>query len=156
MDRRHVDDRSAPTLLDHPPGRRLRGNKRGGQVHTDYPVPFLQADVDERLARSIPGVVDQHVDSAQRARQLVDRPRGSPDRVEIELPGLGARAGSFDLLHHALGTLLHAVPGQADVEAGRGQRDDRGAADAAVASGDDRYRHARCTARRRPVKTGDN
>jgi hypothetical protein len=69
------------------------------------------------------GVAHEHVEAAERLGQLVDHVRRGREVGEVEPAQLGAAPGSLDLRRRLAPTLLVAVPGDADVEAGAGERD---------------------------------
>jgi hypothetical protein len=141
VDRRDVDDPPSVAGGDHPPGRLLGDQERAGQVDVDHPLPLLQRQVDEIGGVARAGVVDQHVEPAERVGEL-SRSRGrGRERQQVEPADLGPAAVRLDLGRGLARSLLVLVPGDPDVEATAGERNRGGLADAGVRAGHDRAAH---------------
>src|SRR3712207_5369377 len=134
--RRRVDDRR-PRL--HVRDRVLGQREHRRQVQRHRVVPLLVRDLLERVVAHLEGrVVDQDVDLAE----LLDRLRD--DRLLVGAVGEVTRhqhalpAGLPDVLRGVLSVLVLVEVRNQDVGALPGEGDRDGAADAAVAAGDDR------------------
>ncbi|PAV74130.1 hypothetical protein WR25_09724 [Diploscapter pachys] len=136
VDRRRVDDRRT---FAHVRDRGLRQIEHGMDVGREGQLPFLVADILQRLeAALVRGVVDQHVDPAERLHRLGDHGAAliglrQVARDQYRLPPL-----RLDQRLGRLGIVMFVEIGDQHVGAlarkGQGDR----AADAAVAAGDDR------------------
>ena len=80
VDRADVDDRAAVALLAHPPGGRLRAEEHSLDVHRLDAAELLEREAVEQQVGEDAGVVDEHVEPAERldggAARGARRPRG--------------------------------------------------------------------------------
>ena len=86
-------DDGAAAPLDHAGQHRLGQRVDAGEVDGDHAVPLLLADPADvaRLAR-VAGVVDEHVDAAERARPSTARARAPPRACRVARPRRRAAA----------------------------------------------------------------
>jgi len=119
----------------HPPGKRADPVEHAGEVDGDHAVPRCHRHVRQRgVIRGDPGVVDQHVDRAERClgRVRCRGPAGAVARVEHG----GAEARRIARGEHR-GKRVAIDVGQRHPRAGGGQRIADGKADAAGTAGDE-------------------
>ncbi len=80
-------------MLSHPPRRRLGGEEAPAHIDVEREVEVVDRQLEERLRRGEPGVVDECVDPAERLDGRGDEPLGdvevgeaAPDPVDPSLP----------------------------------------------------------------------
>jgi hypothetical protein len=100
--------------------------------------PVVEAQLQRGRARAGAGVVHEDVQAAEPLRQLVDDVAAAGQVGGVQLRDFGTAAGRAHFGGGLLGAVLVGVPRDADIHAGGGEVDSRGAADAGVGCGDDR------------------
>ena len=128
---------AAAALGDHLLGRDLRAEEGALQVDRHHLLVLRLGGVEDRRAGLDAGVVDHHVEPAERLDRLVDEPLQVLDLADVGLHADGLVAELRDLAFEVLGRLLVGDVVDDDVGALAGEGEGDGLADAAVAAGDD-------------------
>ena len=81
---REVDDLAAVTGHDHRPGCHLGRHQHRAGVDRVHEIPFLDRDIEERGDAKDAGIVDKHVDAAERVDQCRDRRCGGGRVREVD------------------------------------------------------------------------
>ena len=119
--------------------RGLRREEVGEDVRAERGVELLLGDVADPLLRELDGrVVDEHVKPAERLGRLLDGAAALCLLPHVGLDREAAPALLFDLPLGLLRVLVFVEVDDGDVGALSGEKDGDGAADAAVAAGDER------------------
>ena len=128
----------------------MGGHEVALEVHPDDVVPLLLAHVDEEPVPQDAGVVDQHVEVAERLDRRLDQALAALPVGHVVTVGDGTAAGGHDLGDHLLGrgaavaaARTAVVGGPATVvhhDGGALGREEQGVltTDAAPSAGDDR------------------
>ena len=133
-----VDDIAAPRRLriarGHASGDRLRGEERALEVGVQDLVPIGLGLLEHRLGDRDAGVVDQDVERAERALDLVQRALDRGALGHIERDARRATARRSDLPAELL-ELVRLARGEADRGAAVGQRASKAPAEALRGAG---------------------
>jgi hypothetical protein len=132
VDRGDRDDPSGRPRGDHPLRRGLGAGDRAQDVDADRLLDVLQRRLQERPRVAAAGVVDEHVEPAERVGQLVDDAGGRGRVAEVEPAHFGTASGGAHLLGGPGRPVLVGAPHDADVVAGLGERHGGGAPDSGV------------------------
>lgn len=133
------DSNNAPTLacFDHAARRGLQAHEGTVEVRIQRVGPGGNVQVQELGRVAGAGIVDEDVQAAELLCERIDDCRCTVQIRGVQLPHNAPPAELAHLFGGLLGALLVRVPGYSDINAGLGQRDCRGAADARIGAGDD-------------------
>ncbi|HUD84965.1 MAG TPA: hypothetical protein VMR17_00875 [Xanthobacteraceae bacterium] len=129
MGRSDVDDAAATAGGDQMPADLLGQEKRAPDVHRHERVPLRCRDLGGELVQVGAGIVDQHIELAERRNGLGRRPRDAGLVAQIERERDGARARGLEFFHR-VGQVRHIGCGDGDSEAVTCQRQSGRRADA--------------------------
>jgi len=140
-----VDDDAPGAGRDHGPRRGLRHECAALEVDAEHAVPLGFGHLQEVDPREDPGIVDQHVDPAERRDGALHDSLADRDAADITLDQRGVATDGAHPGGNGFGIRLVVQPVDRDVVAGRREGQGAGGPDALLRPGDQHHllRHRR-------------